>query len=293
MDQIVELLESQVLFAGEEQQIVAIFQRRLDSDRQAAEHGGGAGTPLLNDDGQAGQHVARPARQGDRLRPHAERAGDRQAGRYLKAGEIGAKVARIVEILNDEKLPPQQKEAAAGQIVGELVATAFDLLGNKAAEKDAATRRPRRRRPRRPRARRRRRPSPRRLRPRPPATRSISTSTWWSPPPPRQARPRRGPSRQRTPSPTCGPSPVEWGEIRPQADARFRQREAEFWEYAHKMNALQSRPENQEGTYGTNQAVIGAGGVTSTALGGEGGGALAWSSGELIAHSATNCRLGR
>ena len=38
-----------MLFAGEEQQIVAIFQRRLDSDRQAAEHGGGAGTPLLNE----------------------------------------------------------------------------------------------------------------------------------------------------------------------------------------------------------------------------------------------------
>jgi hypothetical protein len=57
---------------------------------------------------------------------------------YLKAGEIGAKVARIVEILNDPKLSPDKKEAEAGQVVGELVATAFDLLGNKAVETDTA-----------------------------------------------------------------------------------------------------------------------------------------------------------
>src|SRR5215213_9496321 len=49
VEQIVELLSSQVLFAGDEAQIVEIFRRRLDSDRQAAEHGGPAGTPLLNE----------------------------------------------------------------------------------------------------------------------------------------------------------------------------------------------------------------------------------------------------
>ena len=46
---IVELLGSQVLFAGDERRIVDIFRRRLESDRAAAEHGGGAGTPLLNE----------------------------------------------------------------------------------------------------------------------------------------------------------------------------------------------------------------------------------------------------
>jgi hypothetical protein len=61
----------------------------------------------------------------------------------------------------------------------------------------------------------------------------------------------------------AGMSDAEWATVKPGADARFRQREAEFWEYQHKMQELQSRPENQEGTYGTNQAVIGPGGVVS------------------------------
>ena len=65
------------------------------------------------------------------------------------------------------------------------------------------------------------------------------------------------------PARPAGMSDAEWAQVKPQADARFRQREAEFWEYAHKMNELQSRPENQDGTYGTNQAVIGPGGVVS------------------------------
>lgn len=59
------------------------------------------------------------------------------ASPYLKGGQIAAKVARIVQILNDPSKPPEAKEREAGQIVGELIAEAFDLLAGKAAELDA------------------------------------------------------------------------------------------------------------------------------------------------------------
>ena len=331
---------------------------------------------------------------------------------YLKAGEIGAKVARIVEILNDEKLPPEKKEAEAGQVVGELVATAFDLLGNKAVEADTARAKaaadaaaggsaPA--------------PAPEAgqaaperdpldfdidvVEPAAAATAAAAAPPSAAPhvepdlrPEPKSAEtqaelhgsldaqiagiddafrevdqphgpvqifeigpgPKPGagggapppvpeanvsPERLRSefgmpegnqekfasiaekhgveidvrptnvdapalleqgavpkiedlkvktishedlylgarpedlgkvgffmpepPAKPAGMSDAEWAEVKPHADARFRQREAEFWEYQHKMQELQSRPENQDGTYGTNQAVIGPGGVVS------------------------------
>ena len=338
------------------------------------------------------------------------------ANPYLKGGEIGAKVARIIEILHSE-LPPQQKEAEAGQLVGELIATAFDLLGNKAAEHDAAKAKaadakasgaatgapaagpesaaePEAA------------PAPARdplefdidvvdpavdgrdvliplggdpepatdLRPEPKSAETQAelrssldaqiaaiddaikeTDQPHGPvqifeigPPQKGAGPA-GPlpvpeanvsperlraefgmpetnqekfaaiaaehgveidvrptntdapalleqggvpkiedlkvktiSREDTyigasesdlgkvgyfmPEPPARPpgmSDAEWVVEKPKADARYMQRQAEFWEYAHKMTELQSRPENQEGTYATNQAVIGPGGAVS------------------------------
>ena len=55
---------------------------------------------------------------------------------YLKAGEATAKVAQIIQILNDPKLPPKVKEEKAAKIVGELIAMAFDLVGEKAKKAD-------------------------------------------------------------------------------------------------------------------------------------------------------------
>ena len=57
---------------------------------------------------------------------------------YLKAGEIAAKVAQIIQILNNPKLAPKVKEEKAAKIVGELIATAFDLVGGKAQKRDEA-----------------------------------------------------------------------------------------------------------------------------------------------------------
>jgi hypothetical protein len=57
---------------------------------------------------------------------------------YLKAGEATAKVAQIIQILNDPKLPPKVKEEKAAKIVGELIAMAFDLVGEKAKKADEA-----------------------------------------------------------------------------------------------------------------------------------------------------------
>jgi hypothetical protein len=57
---------------------------------------------------------------------------------YLKAGEAAAKVAQIIQILNNPKLPPKDKEAAAAKVVGELIAMAFDLVGGKAQKADEA-----------------------------------------------------------------------------------------------------------------------------------------------------------
>ena len=57
---------------------------------------------------------------------------------YLKAGEAAAKVAQIIQVLNDPKLPPKEKEARAAKIVGELIAMAFDLVGGKAQKADEA-----------------------------------------------------------------------------------------------------------------------------------------------------------
>jgi hypothetical protein len=55
---------------------------------------------------------------------------------YLKAGEAVAKVAQIIQILNNPKLAPKEKEARAAKIVGELIAMAFDLVGEKAKKAD-------------------------------------------------------------------------------------------------------------------------------------------------------------
>ena len=55
---------------------------------------------------------------------------------YLKAGEATAKVAQIIQVLNDPKLPPKAKEEKAAKIVGELIAMAFDLVGEKAKKAD-------------------------------------------------------------------------------------------------------------------------------------------------------------
>jgi hypothetical protein len=57
---------------------------------------------------------------------------------YLKAGEAAAKVAQIIQILHNPKLPPKDKEAAAAKVVGELIAMAFDLVGGKAQKADEA-----------------------------------------------------------------------------------------------------------------------------------------------------------
>jgi hypothetical protein len=57
---------------------------------------------------------------------------------YLKAGEAAAKVAQIIQILNNPKLPPKDKEAAAAKVVGELIAMAFDLVAGKAQKADEA-----------------------------------------------------------------------------------------------------------------------------------------------------------
>jgi hypothetical protein len=57
---------------------------------------------------------------------------------YLRAAEITAKVAQIIQILNHPKLPPKVKEEQAAKIVGELIATAFDLVGGKAQKRDEA-----------------------------------------------------------------------------------------------------------------------------------------------------------
>jgi len=55
---------------------------------------------------------------------------------YLKAGEATAKVAQIIQILNDPKLPPKVKEEKAAKVVGELIAMAFDIVGEKAKKAD-------------------------------------------------------------------------------------------------------------------------------------------------------------
>jgi hypothetical protein len=56
----------------------------------------------------------------------------------FKAGELGAKLGEISQLLMDDSLEPAAQRAAVGKLVMELVSDAFSIVGDKAAAADKA-----------------------------------------------------------------------------------------------------------------------------------------------------------
>jgi hypothetical protein len=61
----------------------------------------------------------------------------KKLGTVFKAGEIGAKVGEISQLLMDDALAPAERRAAVGRLVMELVADSFTLTAARAARVDA------------------------------------------------------------------------------------------------------------------------------------------------------------